>query len=906
MQFSNIVKYMLCVVTLCFLAACSNGGTGTPGNAKAGLKVVYSTAGTYALDMVIAEPAQPASGITAGDVIITGTLDSNTGTITGTYNDTRFTSAGSTGPFTSSATPGSFTPGNPAGTYTYSGNSSSGSFTIDSSGVITGSTSTGGTVKSYKLTANIAPTLPAGVTRVTLTVTPANSSSFTPSPIDITSHASISIPSLTDNESYTFRVDAYNASNVVIYQGSATAVMLPAPATNPVSIVCSPYTAPVVTTASWAAKTAMTTPRSRAMSAQVNGIIYVMGGQGVGGVAVNTVEAFDPATNSWTTKASMPTPRMYGGAAAVGSNIYVMGGIDATSSIVSTVDVFNTVTGTWQTHPAAMPAPRARLACVAHNGIIYAIGGTDATGGVYSAAVETFNPSLPANNWILGPSLNTARARFSAIIGQDSSGNAAISVKGGDTASGATSSQEVFNLTPTPAASWTIPTISLPAARTRHAATVAGNFGYVIGGEDSAAALTNVVWSYDFTSATPAFATLASTGTVTPRAYPVVQTVNGQVYVIGGEIVSGASRVASNLVEELTPAGALPRIGKSTAMTGLLTVAGAEINGASMLLVGQQVANGPLFSQLVNISNITGSTPVALNITPATLADPTSSVAVGPSSYLIAAPEAGGVFISALDIANPGTVLNKVRIDDTVAANVNNDVAIASNGKAEFLVSWTDATNIVYGRLVDNNGNPTSAAFSIGSGTVLDIKFGNGIYLVLTGTVIPTNIIELRGTVVTPGVASAGPSTVLISSTGTNFWGNIGAYNGSEFGIVATVGNGTDDTLYAAPVQYNGTSLIKRSQLAIAPAPGAKSSPHAAWDGFKWTVSWFEHDSAGSGTGYYRHVDSNGTPLGAKVSFTPVLSGTKAGGRVWWSNSLNSYLLGWGSGAGLSYATLQP
>lgn len=114
-------------------------------------------------------------------------------------------------------------------------------------------TSSDGISWTQKTVSSGAPQQPAstttmqdlGIHRVTMTVTPNNSASFTPSPIDLTSYitgaSSVSVPNLTDNESYTFRVDAYDAADKLIYQGSVTAVMLPAPATNPVSIVCSPY-----------------------------------------------------------------------------------------------------------------------------------------------------------------------------------------------------------------------------------------------------------------------------------------------------------------------------------------------------------------------------------------------------------------------------------------------------------------------------------------------------------------------------------------------------------------------------------------------------------------------------------------------------------------------------------------
>ncbi len=52
----------------------------------------------------------------------------------------------------------------------------------------------------------------------------------------------------------------------------------------------------------------MPTERARLGIGVVNGILYAVGGSSGG--AVNTVEAYDPATDRWTTKSPMPTPRL--------------------------------------------------------------------------------------------------------------------------------------------------------------------------------------------------------------------------------------------------------------------------------------------------------------------------------------------------------------------------------------------------------------------------------------------------------------------------------------------------------------------------------------------------------------------------------------------------------------------
>src|SRR5436309_2968284 len=62
---------------------------------------------------------------------------------------------------------------------------------------------------------------------------------------------------------------------------------------------------------SWTTKTSMPTARAALAGAQVNDVIYAIGGYNNSGgfnlFASN--EAYDPATNTWSTKAAMPTAR---------------------------------------------------------------------------------------------------------------------------------------------------------------------------------------------------------------------------------------------------------------------------------------------------------------------------------------------------------------------------------------------------------------------------------------------------------------------------------------------------------------------------------------------------------------------------------------------------------------------
>ena len=121
------------------------------------------------------------------------------------------------------------------------------------------------------------------------------------------------------------------------------------------------------------------------------------------------------------------------------------------------------------------------------------------------------------------------------------------------------------------------------------------------------------------------------------------------------------------------------------------------------------------------------------------------------------------------------------------------------------------------------------------------------------------------------------------------------------------IGNGTADNLYAVAARYSGANLTFRQPIVVAPAPGLKTDSHVAWDGFKWLISWFEVDTSGNKTGYYRFIDTNGTLLGAKTIYTSNISNSQSGGKIWWSSGLNAYLLIYGSPtSGFFMSTLQP
>ena len=132
----------------------------------------------------------------------------------------------------------------------------------------------------------------------------------------------------------------------------------------------------------WTTRAPMPTGRSNLGVAVVNGILYAVGGYASGGGT--TVEAYDPATDTWTTKAPMPTARANLGVAAVDGILYAVGG-DA----LGTVEAYDPATDTWTTK-APMPTGRSRLGVAAVGGMLYAVGGLNGLTPV--DIVEAYDP----------------------------------------------------------------------------------------------------------------------------------------------------------------------------------------------------------------------------------------------------------------------------------------------------------------------------------------------------------------------------------------------------------------------------------------------------------------------------------------------------------------------------------
>jgi N-acetylneuraminic acid mutarotase len=126
--------------------------------------------------------------------------------------------------------------------------------------------------------------------------------------------------------------------------------------------------------------------------AALNGVLYTVGGDPAG-----TVEAYDPVTNTWTTKQPMLTPRSGFVVGVVSGILYAIGGATGTDAppsttvILNTVEAYDPATNTW-TIKAPMPTARRSLSVGVLNSVLYTIGGQATFPGDYTGTNEAYLP----------------------------------------------------------------------------------------------------------------------------------------------------------------------------------------------------------------------------------------------------------------------------------------------------------------------------------------------------------------------------------------------------------------------------------------------------------------------------------------------------------------------------------
>ena len=161
----------------------------------------------------------------------------------------------------------------------------------------------------------------------------------------------------------------------------------------------------------WTAKAPMPTARGNLAVGVVNGILYAVGGTIGNGLPLNTVEAYDPATNTWTARAPMHVARSDFGVGVVNGILYAVGG----DSWNGTVEAYDPRTDTW-TYKASMPKGLSDFGIGVINNILYFVGGLGyrPTGPFVKYEVEAYDPAT--DTWSKKAGLPIARYGLGAGV----------------------------------------------------------------------------------------------------------------------------------------------------------------------------------------------------------------------------------------------------------------------------------------------------------------------------------------------------------------------------------------------------------------------------------------------------------------------------------------------------------
>lgn len=166
---------------------------------------------------------------------------------------------------------------------------------------------------------------------------------------------------------------------------------------------------------SWYRVGNMSSPRAGMGVAELNGKLYVIGGQDDESYYLDKVEVYDPQTGSCFIKASIPTARSGLSVAAVNGKIYAIGGYGG-DGYLNTVEEYDPSTNRW-THKSSMQIPRESAAVAVVNGKIYVMGGVVYVPAPYNRylaldIVEEYDPQT--DTWSIVESMPTERYGFGA------------------------------------------------------------------------------------------------------------------------------------------------------------------------------------------------------------------------------------------------------------------------------------------------------------------------------------------------------------------------------------------------------------------------------------------------------------------------------------------------------------
>lgn len=275
--------------------------------------------------------------------------------------------------------------------------------------------------------------------------------------------------------------------------------------------------------------------------------IYIIGGVDfIEGGRTDTVRVFDITSNEWSIAPPLPTPLDHTAATTDGSRIYVVGGFSGTGPREPSdrLFIYDPNTDEWQ-EGNRMSEPRAALTADFINGLLYAVGGINSS-HIPVTTNEVYDPV--SNSWSETTSMPTPRHHHvSAVV------NGELYIIGGriltdaqesnidDTLTNLNDNEKFDPVNKT----WSIQE-QMPTKRSGMAAEVSpfnGNI-YVFGGESLTGAY-NVTEIYD----TKANKWSSGIDMPTPRLALEAVAIDNQIYILGGR--NDRDRSVANILEIL-------------------------------------------------------------------------------------------------------------------------------------------------------------------------------------------------------------------------------------------------------------------------------------------------------------------------------------------------------------------
>ena len=146
--------------------------------------------------------------------------------------------------------------------------------------------------------------------------------------------------------------------------------------------------------------------RFAAVLTAADGRVYLLGGEGVGGVALSSVERYTPATGAFTPAGSLTVPRARAAAVVLADGRFLIpGGMTTGNALVSTAETYNPTTATAAATGSMGFAHASGAAVRLPDGRVLISGGTAHIGGssfrvtpeaeIYSPGISTFSGIWP-------------------------------------------------------------------------------------------------------------------------------------------------------------------------------------------------------------------------------------------------------------------------------------------------------------------------------------------------------------------------------------------------------------------------------------------------------------------------------------------------------------------------------